>query len=71
MPVLPEGTYGMEIKQTLHTANEELHIYNYESHNSPPPPAGQDYPVALQEFTIIAPRLQLDPKTINSYYPPD
>ncbi|KAI4185102.1 MAG: hypothetical protein LQ346_005979, partial [Caloplaca aetnensis] len=70
-PVLPEGTYGIEAKQIIEAANEELHVYNYDSVNSVPPPAGQDFPVALQKFTVVAPRFQIDPKTINSYYPPD
>ncbi|KAL8908170.1 MAG: hypothetical protein Q9207_000993, partial [Kuettlingeria erythrocarpa] len=70
-PVLPEGTYGIEAKQIIEAANEELHVYNYDSVNSVPPPAGQDYPVALQKFTVVAPRFQIDPKTIDSYYPPD
>ncbi|KAL8916683.1 MAG: hypothetical protein Q9208_008383 [Pyrenodesmia sp. 3 TL-2023] len=70
-PVLPEGTYGIEAKQIIETANEELHVYNYDSLNPAPSPAGEDYPVAPQKFTVVAPRFQIDPRAINSYYPPD
>ncbi|KAL8769555.1 MAG: hypothetical protein Q9209_004486 [Squamulea sp. 1 TL-2023] len=71
LPALLEGVYGIEAKQTIQTANEELHIYNFDSATPTPALPGQDYPVALQKVTVQAPRFQLDPKVINSYYPPD
>ncbi|KAL8743826.1 MAG: hypothetical protein Q9184_008071, partial [Pyrenodesmia sp. 2 TL-2023] len=70
-PVLPEGTYGIEAKQVIETANEELRVYNYDSLHSAPLPPGEDFPMALQKFTVVAPRFQIDPKVIDSYYPPD
>ncbi|KAH6871249.1 hypothetical protein B0T10DRAFT_500717 [Thelonectria olida] len=65
-PSLDPGVYGIEAIQEIHAPNgETLSVFNYDSTASSP------QPVSLQTFTVIAPQFQLDPKDINSYYPPD
>jgi hypothetical protein len=69
-PQLDPGHYGIEVKQSIQTSgsvNEALDVYNFDSAVTTPGPA----PILPQKFDIVVPQFNLDPKTINSFYPPD
>ncbi|ORY16105.1 hypothetical protein BCR34DRAFT_597906 [Clohesyomyces aquaticus] len=74
-PTLYEGHYAIEAKQTITTTDhQDLTIYNYNSLNIPPPQGGQPAPppaLVAQRFQIATSQFRIDPKAINSYYPPD
>lgn len=64
-PNLRAGHYGIEVKQSIKSpnGNEALDVFNYD------PAAAQT--ILPQRFDVVAPQFSLDPKVINSYYPPD
>lgn len=72
-PILAPGHYGIEVKQNISSTGplgtDTLEEFNYDSTtvvgNTPPTT------VLPQKFDVIVPQFSLDPKIINSYYPPD
>lgn len=69
-PSLYPGLYGIEAKQTIN-AGTEIRVFNYNSLNPEHHLPTDDPPIALQTFTVVAPQFQLDPKAVNSFYPPE
>lgn len=74
-PTLPPGRYGIEVKQSIDSSvpgdDGKLDVFNYDSTSIPTFPPPPNTPILLQEFQVIAPQFNLDPKVINSHYPPD
>lgn len=78
-PSLTPGPYGIEAVQVIKSdikgpnpKSEELDVFNYES-----PAAGSTVgtlkpsaPPILQQFNVIAPQFYIDPRVVNSFYPP-
>jgi hypothetical protein len=72
------GLYGIEAVQTITAPNNvPLYIWNYQGQKAPPPPPPPAPPPVMppatienQTFTVVAPQFNLDPKLINTYYPP-
>jgi hypothetical protein len=78
-PSLQPGLYGIEAKQTVKAsgiagqADSTLSIFNYEASqatNLATDPNNPNAPTLLQQFNVIAPRFSIDPKVVNSVYPP-
>ncbi|KAH7356949.1 hypothetical protein BKA65DRAFT_218378 [Rhexocercosporidium sp. MPI-PUGE-AT-0058] len=68
-PSLKAGLYGIEAQQAVAVGSDTLPIWNYEG-------AEVDLktnrkPVLRQKFQVQAPQFSLDPKLINTFYPPD
>jgi hypothetical protein len=60
------GPYAVIAQQTVTAANQtDLNIWNYLGTDSTPPVA-----VLRQNFKVVAPQFSIDPKLINTYYPP-
>jgi len=71
-PGLVAGSYRIEAEQKITSdgphGEEELRIYNRKRFDPVPiPPPKLD----AQKFEVIAPQFNLDPKLVDSYYPPD
>ncbi|KAJ9494738.1 hypothetical protein H2202_009814 [Exophiala xenobiotica] len=63
-PSLEAGDYVIEATQTVTSGNQSLQFWNTKASDAQGNQAGQ-------EFEVVVPRFSLDPKLINSYYPPD
>ena len=75
IPSLLPGSYGIEAKQVIETSltapEGRLNVWNYDSQLTTTYPPPDNTPVVLQNFEVVAPRFQIDPKAIRSKYPPD
>src|SRR5436190_22891149 len=80
VPGLLAQVYSIKAEQRITADNgdwgEELyHVYNRSKDPAKPAPDRtkfQDNPdIEPQEFEVIAPQFSIDPKLVNSYYPPD
>lgn len=77
-PSLDPGLYGIEAKQTVKAsiagqADSTLTVFNYETSqatNLGTDPNNPNAPTLLQQFNVIAPQFSMDPKLVNSVYPP-
>lgn len=77
-PSLEPGLYGIEAKQTVKTSiagqpDSSLTVFNYETSqatNLGSDPDNPNAPTLLQQFNVIAPQFSIDPKLVNSVYPP-
>jgi hypothetical protein len=69
-PGLVAGTYSILAKQvivaepTAEQGRQTLEVYNRKV-------ADKDGAVVPQEFTVVTPQFSLDPKLVNSFYPPE
>jgi hypothetical protein len=76
-PSLTPGLYGIEATQAI-TSNisgtkTTINVFNYQSSSATGNSADTGDPkadVVLQEFNVIAPQFSIDPKVVNSIYPP-
>ncbi|KAG4435923.1 hypothetical protein IFR05_008580 [Cadophora sp. M221] len=68
-PSLKAGLYGIEAQQAVAVGSDTLPIWNYEGAevNLKTNPK----PVLRQKFQVQAPQFSLDPKLVNTFYPPD
>ncbi|KAK0100918.1 hypothetical protein ONS95_007360 [Cadophora gregata] len=68
-PSLKAGLYGIEAQQAVTVGSDSLPIWNYEGAevNLKINPK----PVLRQKFQVQAPQFSLDPKLVNTFYPPD
>ncbi|KAJ9607109.1 hypothetical protein H2200_008181 [Cladophialophora chaetospira] len=65
-PSLEAGPYAIEAKQTVTaTGSPDLHIWNYLGNSTTPATT-----IQRQKFEVAAPQFTIDPKTINTCYPP-
>ncbi|CZR65010.1 uncharacterized protein PAC_14910 [Phialocephala subalpina] len=67
------GKYGIEARQHVSANSQDLWIWNYTGSNELvlPKPNPTPSPAVLQQyFQVQAPQFSLDPKTINTFYPP-
>ncbi len=78
-PSLEPGLYGIEAKQTIKAsgiagqAGSSLTVFNYQTSqatNLASDPNNPNAPTLLQQFNVIAPQFSIDPKLVNSVYPP-
>jgi hypothetical protein len=74
-PGLLAGNYNIFAEQVIHTdspkhGSQKLRAYN-RGISVPYNEAQGTDDITPQEFEVIAPQFSLDPKLINSYYPPD
>ena len=70
-PSLLPGPYGIETQQVITTGSgpdNTTTIFNYKTPGVTNPPTAPT--PLLQQFNVIAPRFQIDPKVVNSVYPP-
>lgn len=73
-PGLLAGNYRIEAEQniTFQTPSgtkDNLRVYNRKKFD--PEPTNPPTRLEPQDFEVIAPQFSLDPKLVNSYYPPD
>jgi hypothetical protein len=78
-PSLLPSLYGIEATQTITSTiasqSSTITVFNYSTAaatnlNTPDGPANPNAPVVLQQFKVIAPQFSIDPKVVNSVYPP-
>jgi hypothetical protein len=70
-PSLLPGPYGIETEQVITAGSgtgNALTIFNSLTPPTTTPPTAPT--TLLQQFNVIAPRFQIDPKVVNSVYPP-
>jgi hypothetical protein len=75
-PALEAGQYGIETTQLIKDPHgtRDLSIWNYveaKVDQSKFDLNTKEHPVLQQTFQVQAPQFSIDPKTINTYYPPD
>ncbi|KAH0562327.1 hypothetical protein GP486_002981 [Trichoglossum hirsutum] len=65
--ILEAGLYGIETKQKVTAAgNDPLQIWNYKGQKD----ETHTRAVERQLFSVVAPQFNIDPKLINTFYPP-
>ena len=77
VPSLYPGPYGIEAKQvitsTINGDSTSINVFNYQTSaatGSTARTGDPNAPTLLQQFNVIAPQFQIDPKVVNSFYPP-
>jgi hypothetical protein len=74
-PTLFPGIYEIDARQEIETSDGQQHIsvYNYNSFTTVPSIPDQPPPspsIEKQKFNVLASQFQIDPKAVNSVYPP-
>ena len=86
VPGLTAGNYAIEAEQQITATDlpkepreQTYHVYNWRKKDAVGNPRplpdrnkfDQNPSIASQDFEVVTPQFSIDPKLINSYYPPD